>query len=1101
MFPAHVLLELARYLAARGIPATADQLLGARHLLQLHGATPQAAQLGAWLSPVFCKSAEHQERFVQLVHDWQEQNRERSQDAPASHSSSASAETAAVPAAGRRKSPSWLALLPLLALLAAALTTLVLLYLLQHRHFSLTLLAANHPGAAELATSMQADGVVCAARRAQAGVFDCAAKPSAFPLALRVRHGRDVHRFTAYPDLGGGRAYLQPAQLPALTVKVDDQQSAAPAPASKPEFADAPRLRQAYTVLPPAEMREQQEERLARSSTVLERTLTAALLFGLAFGLALVYLRRQAVLTRRSAPLEDKTAALGGAAKLPRFALLPATRRYALALRNPLFHDGRRLNPASTVAASSRRAGLFTPVYGERRERRFLAFVQRSSLQDHQAFIGEAMVEELLRSGVDLQAFRFSPGSTLPEPFHPRQSAAAQRPAAALASFEHIVAANPGAECLFLCQPQALCTANGDQLAPWFERLQELARCTLLTLDGLGLHSHAAVLLRARGVILCGTDATAMQRLAALEARQGLGREAPAQPPERNDGRLYSDYQLYRHAPAADEIRELCQAIRGHLGHAGMRWVQACAVYPVLQWPLTLALGQLLIKDGTERERLLMRLSTLVWFRLGHMPDWLRRGLSEGMEAGLQALLRSYYWQLFSDGLGAAPLSLEYRAAGGSPRQWLQTARALWRERHPAARREQLFVRFLLGHDGALDLPIPQRISRGLQLWAGEPRTLAAACCAGLAVSSSMLLWQPEWARQSQAAVAEPARLVQVRIGRDQVVLASYLPAPHQLSVITGSFDSGRLRWEHGMQTRVPAPLIGNDIPSSLQIAPDLANIGVSDGYAVHYYGMPFISLPLKANADDIAPISSRSAQWFSYHAVGLQTVEARESDSGMLALTLSPTFRGEGFGNHLLLPRAAASDGAIRRIQFLFGGQLLVETEHATKISSALATQLPHIPQWTASLPNIGVLSATSKDNLSPFIGPTFAQCYSSGKVRVWQKAGSLDGSRDPESLVLTSELSLARKAFCTSIMFVYDKQYLLLGMNDGSVHLLNLKTSKTAVLELGYPGKAAVADMSLNYDSKVNFNLAVARQDLSVSLASLDRYNPHAAGRAQLK
>lgn len=85
----------------------------------------------------------------------------------------------------------------------------------------------------------------------------------------------------------------------------------------------------------------------------------------------------------------------------------------------------------------------------------------------------------------------------------------------------------------------------------------------------------------------------------------------------RNNRRL----ALGSHVPSlsgADCVRVL----RHHVGESGLQWVCACAVYPELQWQLTLHLGMLHeVNGGTIDDALLMRLVRLPWFRTGSIPD------------------------------------------------------------------------------------------------------------------------------------------------------------------------------------------------------------------------------------------------------------------------------------------------------------------------------------------------------------------------------------------------------------------------------------------------------------------------------------------------
>jgi hypothetical protein len=90
---------------------------------------------------------------------------------------------------------------------------------------------------------------------------------------------------------------------------------------------------------------------------------------------------------------------------------------------------------------------------------------------------------------------------------------------------------------------------------------------------------------------------------------------------------------LERHAPAPEMEAELLTQLLNFLKPDGFKWLAACAVYPGLNWNLTLSLGQQLDLIGDNNTRLL-RLARLPWFRYGYMPDWLRIALLEALKSG-----------------------------------------------------------------------------------------------------------------------------------------------------------------------------------------------------------------------------------------------------------------------------------------------------------------------------------------------------------------------------------------------------------------------------------------------------------------------------------
>ena len=87
--------------------------------------------------------------------------------------------------------------------------------------------------------------------------------------------------------------------------------------------------------------------------------------------------------------------------------------------------------------------------------------------------------------------------------------------------------------------------------------------------------------------------------------------------------------------PEPEDVNELLDELQVHLGIDGMRWLRACAIYPIVEWDLTLAFGHALkSRDGepVANEARLATLSELPWMREGDMPEWLRDALIDQID-------------------------------------------------------------------------------------------------------------------------------------------------------------------------------------------------------------------------------------------------------------------------------------------------------------------------------------------------------------------------------------------------------------------------------------------------------------------------------------
>ncbi|MCP5050776.1 MAG: hypothetical protein GY940_26670, partial [bacterium] len=102
-------------------------------------------------------------------------------------------------------------------------------------------------------------------------------------------------------------------------------------------------------------------------------------------------------------------------------------------------------------------------------------------------------------------------------------------------------------------------------------------------------------------------------------------------------------------SPPAED-RYDTQALRDYLGEETFQWLCACAVYPELNWDLTLFLGSLQCMPATLiREGNVLRLIQLPWFRSGTMPDELRGALIDRLDPEIERAIRAALVELLEN--------------------------------------------------------------------------------------------------------------------------------------------------------------------------------------------------------------------------------------------------------------------------------------------------------------------------------------------------------------------------------------------------------------------------------------------------------------------
>ncbi|MBK7870325.1 MAG: hypothetical protein IPJ74_06360 [Saprospiraceae bacterium] len=145
---------------------------------------------------------------------------------------------------------------------------------------------------------------------------------------------------------------------------------------------------------------------------------------------------------------------------------------------------------------------------------------------------------------------------------------------------------------------------------------------------------------------------------------------------------------------------DIISTLRKHYDERRIQWIAACAVYPQLQWDITLFLGREFSNDGDSLLTLenLLKLTQLPWFIEGEIPDAAREELLDYLEKqGLEQHIRQRLHWLFEH----APKPNSDSVAFDEYR--INTAGNEWRFTQNRSRRreleEELTNYYAAGHD------------------------------------------------------------------------------------------------------------------------------------------------------------------------------------------------------------------------------------------------------------------------------------------------------------------------------------------------------------------------------------------------------------------
>ncbi len=1053
--PQERLLSLCAFLARAGFRIAPDQVISAAALVRSMGLrfdADEASASAALLGGIFCKNVRDQSRYAALAQAWA---------SPVSPIEEAHDQNAG-PAVKDPLPPRWIRPVAYAVCLVALLAAFALVQYARPRAFTVTLTALGPGGAKSPLEGVKVEAGTCSGDTGPDGSFHCALPARVFPVVVNAG-SPPWARADLFKDQSGWRALfsITPRESIELTRKIGIS-SGPPQQFGRIEFFSG------YTLAGPASG--QPDPPPARWPGML-----AILgLFAIIFMLGLVWLRRTATLERAAGPLSARQSILTGTSAMPTDGMLEAMRAFALALRQPLRGFGTKLDLHATAVKTARNAGLFAPVYGGAHERRFLIFVRRQSREDHQAFLGEALVAELFRSGVDVQSFRFDTNANVVEPYTPVltdvQKKLNDQPAR-YPTMDQLLSANEQAECFVFCEPAALTDPVSGQLARWSTRMLERdPRCTVFSIGASPASDRSTALLSHAGARISAIDPNSLWKLADPAGQVDMDDAG-------TDGMpaiLGSEYYLRRTAPAQQEIADLCATIRGHMGTRGFKWVQACAVYPDIQWVLTNAVGAYLIPAEQERGRLLARLSQMVWFRKGVMPDWLRAALAERLPKHEDAAIRAFYWTLFgADGQGSRiqvkitePVARRDRHLLPRAVRWLRFAVGL-RAQLSVKGPEQIFVRFLLGRSASpLSMRLPARMLAKLSDLSQAPAVLWAALCAA-ACSAVMAL-----AVAGTSAHTPPSPPIQhVGLGyieSEATIVLSVLRDGNVLEVARRRLGTTRPVWQRG------------ELALSNSIAPEKITVVHGGPLVFALAGDALAVIPADAPARGRTSVLAEpeaEARWLAWvpPAAGktaLPFLASLLSDSMVKFSFLTAS----GEQDTLAQPKFLIRDEHVKEAgQFASGYNAeyaLVRTDRETLVY-ALSGKVASLAGSTPRLAETQKLALIAVEPSGTL--PIFADCSDTGTVRLW------DYSNPASGLELLGEWTTAPEAPCTALAIAPRMRVVAAGHADGQVFLYSRDNGQPVLVTTNYRGKEAVTSILF---SDAMQRLIAARADLMVSV-----------------
>ena len=292
-----------------------------------------------------------------------------------------------------------------------------------------------------------------------------------------------------------------------------------------------------------------------------------------------------------------------------------------------------RLDIGATISTSLHHGGMITPVYaGTSPLPEYLVLIQRQSSGDQDASRMYQMVERLSEL-LSLDIYFYQTDVAELEAVETRQRISIEQAQAKYPEHRLLIMGDASG---FLDPVSMELRGPARQLLHWQRRallspvpLAEWGEQEYTLSDELSMPIGRATPegLAALSGLLGLDGAEASERLSVT----GDGLARPLPDILRNRPQRF----LFNHSPGNKTIDDVLRELRNYLDAPTFDWLAALAVYPAIQWDLTLFLGVNLPKFEGENaetnplydEDRLAALTQLPWLKAGRMPNWLREAL------------------------------------------------------------------------------------------------------------------------------------------------------------------------------------------------------------------------------------------------------------------------------------------------------------------------------------------------------------------------------------------------------------------------------------------------------------------------------------------
>lgn len=251
----------------------------------------------------------------------------------------------------------------------------------------------------------------------------------------------------------------------------------------------------------------------------------------------------------------------------------------------------------------------------------YIALFDRRAARDHFTRYAESLVDTLRRADIHVTSGYFSGG--LERVWVPDIAADSM-------TLADLFTHRPHHRILLFAEGNALINTANHEFYPWTLPIKDREDVGILTSAPPADWSVSEWRLRSMGNLVFSADRLGLQSLGSSITTGQMSPPLVLYEVSGIPRGLVETSARWKQSqkPPRRAVRQLTAELRNCLGEDGFKWLCATAIYPVLNWELTIFLGSRIVRnwsrDGLLVERRLLDICRMPWFRTGVMPAWLR---------------------------------------------------------------------------------------------------------------------------------------------------------------------------------------------------------------------------------------------------------------------------------------------------------------------------------------------------------------------------------------------------------------------------------------------------------------------------------------------